>query len=84
MPGKEMLVAIDEEIERLQTIRRLLVGEEGISAAAPTAKKGARKKQTSKASQGKRVLSPEARERIAAAQRKRWAASKRAAKKAAR
>jgi hypothetical protein len=38
---------------------------------------------TSGTQKKRRTMSPEARERIAAAQRKRWAASKKAAKKAA-
>ena len=38
---------------------------------------------TAKKAKTKRVMSPEAREKIAAAQRKRWAKAKRAAKKAA-
>lgn len=40
----------------------------------------AKGKKTAKGKKAKRVMSPEAREKIAAAQRKRWAAQKKAAK----
>ena len=82
MPGRDMLIAIDEEIARLQMIRELMTEEGGKRSPAATASKLKRKKQDVKATSVKRVLSPEARDRIAAAQRKRWAASKRAAKRA--
>ena len=67
-----ILAAIDAEIARLQQVKQLLGG----SSAGKTALAGAAKVVTAK----KRVLSPEARKRIADAQRKRWAAYKKAKK----
>lgn len=61
MNTRDILLEVDAEIVRLQQVRQLLEGSEN-----RTVRKG-----------GKRLLSPEARERIAAAQRKRWAAQKR-------
>jgi hypothetical protein len=66
----EILSSIDSEITRLEQVRALLAGQVGYRAGKGRAIK-------------KRTLSAEARERIAAAQRKRWAAQKKAAKKAA-
>jgi hypothetical protein len=66
-----IIAGIDEEIERLQQVRALLNGGGGFPG--PFAKE-ARKK---------RVLSADARARIAAAQKRRWAAKRKAAKKAA-
>ena len=74
MEHQSIITQIDKEISRLELVRRLLTqgstkdGKPG-RATAKSAKKRA-----------KRVLSPAARARIAAAQRKRWAAAKRAAK----
>jgi hypothetical protein len=67
-----ILAAIDEEIMRLQQVKQLLGG----SSVGNTAVAGAAKVVSAK----KRVLSPEARKRIADAQRKRWAAQKKAKK----
>jgi len=79
MPIDTILVAIDEEISRLQSVRKLLT-----DSSVPSIKKGpGRPKKsatTSVAKPRKRVLSAEARARIAAAQKKRWAASKKSAK----
>jgi hypothetical protein len=69
-----ILLAIDSEIARLTEAKRLL------SAAGTT--KPARKsssrvaKPAVKKAQKRRTLSPEARKRIAEAQRRRWAAQK--------
>jgi len=65
MNTPELLAAIDAEISRLQQARKLLAGSTG----TPAATRG-----------GKRVFSAEARARISAAQKKRWAQQKRAAK----
>lgn len=70
----QVVKALDDDISRLKQVRSLLTGgstfgEFGVAAAARTRKR--------------RVLSREARERIAAAQRKRWAKQKAAAKRAA-
>lgn len=68
--NKAIITAIDVEISRLQQARRLLSGGNETGH-------GSRKRALAK-----RVLSPEARAKIAAAQKKRWAKAK-AAKKAA-
>jgi hypothetical protein len=82
MATKEMIAALDEEISRLQMARKLLAGETAPQPAAKGKKSVAAPAEAEPAP--KRVLSEEARERIAAAQRKRWAAAKKAAKKAAK
>jgi len=70
MTTSDILAGIDEEIARLQQVRNLLAGGGG---GFPGPFSGKPRK--------KRILSKEAREKIAAAQRKRWAAQKKAAKK---
>lgn len=78
MSTKEMIAAVESEITRLQLIRKLLAGEtSGSNGSAPHAVRGSKI-----AGKVKRVMSAEARERIASAQRKRWALVKRAKKKA--
>lgn len=72
MSIKSILAEIDIEIARLQEVKKLLS-----SADAKSSKKST----TAAKKRSKRTLSPEARARIAEAQRKRWAAVKRAAKK---
>ena len=67
-----ILTQIDAEIARLTQIRALLANTGVVSKAAPKAKKTAAKAKGKK----RRLLSPEARKRIADAQRKRWAAQK--------
>jgi hypothetical protein len=79
MAIESIIAQIDSEIARLTQARTLLasLGTSTVSIAAPKSAKSpikAGKKQ-------KRVLSPEARKRIADAQRKRWAAQKAKAKK---
>jgi len=67
MDTSQLISEIDSEISRLQQVRALLTG-----AASTSAMKQARKKRT---------LSAEARARIAAAQKRRWAKQKSAVKK---
>jgi hypothetical protein len=74
MPTTDIIAELDAEIARLQQVKALLTGtttkrSPGRPAVrvAPTAPK-------------KRILSPEARAKIAAAQTKRWAKFKKAAK----
>jgi|HubBroStandDraft_1064217.scaffolds.fasta_scaffold716190_1 hypothetical protein len=67
MDNQSMIAAIDEEIARLQQVRSLL-GAGGF----PGPSKGKTKR--------KWVMSAEARAKISAAQRKRWAAQKKGAK----
>ena len=67
-----ILSQIDAEIARLTQARSLLANLGTTSISAPKSSKTAAKSTKRK----KRVLSPEARKRIADAQRKRWAAQK--------
>ena len=74
----DIVAALDDEISRLEQVRRLLAGTRGnVTQAATSFAFGANQAKPRK----RRHLSAEARERIAAAQRKRWAAQKKAAKK---
>ncbi len=78
MANKEVIAAIDKEIARLQQAKDILAGEEDVAAkprgvGRPPA---AAKKRVGRPAGTKRVLSPEARKRIAEAQKKRWAAQK--------
>jgi hypothetical protein len=71
----EILLQIDREIAQLQQARALLAGSTAAktkktAAAAPVAKKTAKKK---------RNLTPEGRKRIAEAVKRRWAEQKKAA-----
>lgn len=67
----DIVSSIDSEIAALQQARALLTGT------------GSRTVKGGRPSKRKYKLPAEARERIAAAQRKRWAAQKKAARKAA-
>ena len=80
MANKDVLVAIDKEIARLQQARDILAGEdEGVDEVArAVGRPGTAKKRVGRPAGTKRVLSPEARKRIAEAQKKRWAAQKQA------
>jgi hypothetical protein len=64
-----ILAQIDSEIARLTQVRSLLAGSGSSSNQRKTRSAGAKSRKA-------RVLSPEARKRIADAQRKRWAAQK--------
>lgn len=75
MGSQSIIVAIDKEIARLREVRKVLARNGKIAEPKPGSKAGVAAKKTSK-----RKLSPEARERIAAAQRKRWAAVRKASK----
>ncbi|HKD59158.1 MAG TPA: hypothetical protein VKB47_01795 [Terracidiphilus sp.] len=74
MSIETIIAEIDAEIARLTQVRSLLGGSRTIGAS------GAGRK-PNKTSNKKRVLSAEARKRIADAQRKRWAAQKAKSKK---
>lgn len=67
-----ILAQIDAEIARLTQVRELLSGTGKAAAVAPAKEANAPKQRRRK----RRVLSAEARKRIADAQRKRWAAQK--------
>lgn len=69
MDTAQLISEVDSEISRLQQVRALLAGERSVNRAKPRGRR--------------RTLSAEARAKIAAAQRKRWAKQKAAAKKTA-
>jgi len=74
-----ILSQIDAEIARLTEVRKILAG-----SSTATYTSGPRKTKSAPAKKrSPRVLSPEARKRIADAQRKRWAAQKSKSKKEA-
>jgi hypothetical protein len=85
MATTEILAALDEEIARLKQVRSLLGGHETgnrriKTQAGPKVKAEAGQSTANGSVAPKRVLSPEARKRIADAQKKRWAKAKKAAK----
>ena len=77
MSIESILAEIDAEITRLTQVRSLLAGSRSISSSGAKSKPGRPAGKTKK----KRVLSADARKRIADAQRKRWAAQKAKSKK---
>jgi hypothetical protein len=76
---QDIVVEIDSEISKLQQVKALLTG-----SSTTKMRKPGRLANTSLAGNARknRTMSAEAREKIAAAQRARWAKSKKAAKKA--
>ncbi len=79
MAKQDILDAIDREITKLQQARTLLEGGEGADGAEPAERRAAPKPAAGRpgpAKGTKRRLSEEARARIAAAQKKRWAKNK--------
>ena len=77
MSIESILAEIDAEIARLTHVRSVLAG----SAKVASTNVGRGAKKVAVKAPKKRVLSAEARKRIADAQRKRWAAQKAKAKK---
>lgn len=75
MESRGIIAEIDAEIARLQQARALLSG------GAVKGKPGRPKGSTNKPTRRKRVLSADARKRIADAQRRRWAERRKAATK---
>lgn len=67
MSREELIAAVDEEISRLEKVRVLLVSNSGARIATTSFGNHPRKK---------RILSADARARIAAAQKRRWAKQK--------
>lgn len=67
MNTRELLAAVDSEISTLQQIRSILTGQDG------HIRRGSRPRK-------RRIMSADARARIVAAQKKRWAAWKKAMK----
>lgn len=77
MPIREILLRLDAEIELLQRARKMLVtGRLPARARTPAAAK----RRIGAGLVAKRSLSEEGRARIVEAQRRRWAATKRAGK----
>lgn len=79
MEVTRIIAEIDAQIAKLQQARALLAGVGPTEAATTQRRPGRPKKVTVTASpagrkRSKRVLSPEARKRIADAQKRRWAA----------
>lgn len=74
MPTTNIIAELDAEIARLQQVKALLTGT--------TTKRSAGRRAASVApvAPQKRILSPEARAKIAAAQKKRWAKFKKTKK----
>ena len=83
MNTEEIITQIDEEISKLQQAKALLIGNVGVKRGVGRPKKSEIASRIRSVQPAKRALSAEARASIAAAQRKRWAKSKRADKKAA-
>ena len=69
MTRHEMVVALDQEIQRLETARTLLYNSRDV-AAGISVRNGYAKPA------GRRQISPEGRKRIIEAQRRRWAKQK--------
>jgi hypothetical protein len=85
MATTEILAAIDEEIARLQQVKNLLRGYEAGNGRVKTQARPRVKTLSGPGTANgtvarKRVLSPEARKKIANAQKRRWAAQRKAAK----
>ena len=74
MANKEVIAAIDLEIARLKQAREMLTRDEDEAPRKQGSKKEPAKKRVERTAGTKRVLSAEARSRIAEAQKKRWAA----------
>lgn len=72
MSREQILAAIDQEIGKLQQVRKLLQNSGGSKLVSGLTGHAGRPRK-------KRVLSPEARQRIAAAQKRRWAKQKKEA-----
>lgn len=68
MSRENIIAAIDEEISKLQQAKKMLQSSGGgkLTSSVTTGSKP----------RGRRTLSPEARQRIAAAQKRRWAKQK--------
>lgn len=77
MAQSELIASVDQALAALKVVRKAIAANAQLEAGSMTTS-------TSKKAAVKRGMSEEGRQRIAEAQRKRWAASKRAAKKAAR
>lgn len=81
MSIESILSQVDAEIARLTQVKNLLMGSPASSPAGRGRK--AKSAPAKTATKRARVLSPEARKRIADAQKRRWAAQRSKAKKEA-
>jgi hypothetical protein len=80
-----IVAALDTEIARLQEVKALLAASTATALTGVLKRGPGRPKSAATVvAPKKRVLNPEARERIAAAQKARWAKVRRAAKRAAK
>jgi hypothetical protein len=86
MDTQAIIAALDKEIVRLQQARAILTAAASVNGAASIKRGLGRPKKAISvvAARKRKGISPEARERIAAAQKARWAKVRKAAKKAAK
>jgi hypothetical protein len=86
MNTEAIIATLDGEIARLQQARAILMTAASVNGAASIKRSPGRPKKaaTVVTPTRRKGISPEARERIAAAQKARWAKVRRAAKKAAK
>ena len=86
MNTEAIIEALDTEIARLQEVKALLAASNANSLTGTLKRGPGRPKKAASvvAPKTRKGISPEARERIAAAQKARWAKVRRAAKKAAK
>ncbi|WP_263408625.1 hypothetical protein [Terriglobus tenax] len=82
MEVSRIIAEIDAQISKLQQARALLAGAAAVGVRRPGRPKGSTTTASAPASRkrAKRVLSPEARKRIADAQKRRWAAHRKEGK----
>ena len=86
MDTQAIIAALDTEIARLQEVKALLASSNANVLTGDLKRGPGRPKKTASvvAPTKRKAISPEARERIAAAQKARWAKVRKAAKKAAK
>lgn len=85
MDTQVIIAALDQEIARLREVRALLGSAAKVTGPASIKRgPGRPKKVASVTVTKKRMVSPEAKSKIAEAQKARWAKAKKAAKKAAK
>jgi hypothetical protein len=86
MDTQAIIAALDKEIVRLRQARAILTAAASINGAASIKRGPGRPMKAASvvAPTTRKGISPEARERIAAAQKARWAKVRKAAKKAAK
>jgi hypothetical protein len=84
MDTQAIIATLDKEIARLQEARTILTAAANVKGVAAIKRgPGRPKKLVSVKPTGRRILSPEAKARIAAAQKARWAKARKSAKAAA-